>query len=335
VFYPLSLWHETITQHFDHYFEYQAMQAKLDACSNAGISGFDAELEDDDAEEEDTVDEEKLAEAKSRAGSATTVFLALFPDLFPTREKAKEYLSRARSRDDPRVLDPLLKQAEVIHQELEDSGMTGDTKKFYAATATQLRRDVRPFIADIEYPNIPGTNLRCCLWPFVKVVHYWLKARALANGNTVVDSPGVTDTDLSRVDETRRHLQGSNITLVVDDIARIASEDSVMKELDEGYRRGGSGGVCLVGTYTDVSLPPSLYSFLTILQMLGQNDEGIRFTDEEKLTLSNVRARKAELQKMTDSLEKERALAMSEQNHKRACVISDTLSMNEYVPACH
>lgn len=253
IFYPLPVCLEFIIQLVAYYFEYRTMESKRDGLATSSKPALEAELEEDDPEEEDTVDEEKFSEAKSRAGSAISVFLALFPDLFGSREGVKEFLNKAECQDDPRVLDPLLGRAEAIWEELNAHEKDPGTRTFSAATASQLQRDVRPFITDAEFPHIPGTKLRCCPWPFVKIVNYWLKARALRNAS-MTDSPGVSDTDLSRVDETRRHILESDITVIVEDIARVASEDSVLKELDEGYRRRRSGGVILVCTYTDVSI---------------------------------------------------------------------------------
>jgi hypothetical protein len=242
-----------MTDQLANYVDHQVMLAKQNSVTASGLTTELTEIPDDDSdEEEELVDEDKLAEAQSRASAAVDMLMHVMPDLFPTEEATKEVLNQAISRDDPFVRSILERRTRSIYSELALSGLRNNQKVFYAAIESQLQKQVRPFISKNNKNNVPGTSLRCCLYPFVASTEYRMKTRALETGNIVADCPGISDTDHSRVDETRNCIQDSDIVVVVEDIRRVGSEDQVYKELHQAYKRGGSGGAILVITMIDV-----------------------------------------------------------------------------------
>ncbi|PSN61020.1 hypothetical protein BS50DRAFT_652678 [Corynespora cassiicola Philippines] len=316
-FYPRSVWKEKVIKHIGDFWIFLQKRGKRASNTNCTMEEeiVEVELEESDDEEEEA-DDDKMDEINKLANTAVAVFCALFQNHpeFSTRNAAWRFLETINSKDDPIVTQKLLGWTEDIHAEIFQNKAIDMTKTFGAAHAAQLNGDIRPFISNVENPGIKGTKLRCCLWPFVKAVRYSLSSRALEPGNIIVDCPGVTDIDLSRVDETRRIIHSSQVTIVVDNVDRAASNDIVYRQLEEAFRRRRSGSVIMVCTKTDI---------------VSDNDEGIEYTLEEQKDLDRVRNSILEIRKSTKRLRKDLIRAFDEGDNEKARSININIILND------
>ncbi|PVI01676.1 hypothetical protein DM02DRAFT_727736 [Periconia macrospinosa] len=233
----------------------QSGTAMLENEANSGNQATQCmeELGDSDDEgEKKGINYDKLDEAGSRAMTALTILQAVFPELFPTRDDAKTYIQKAKDDESGQLQQLLEGVRDIYHTMVLKDIIKGDTMSDSATQPSRLKNFVRPFISEVHpTPMIPGTKLRCSLWPFVRLVRYYLNARNLQSGSIIVDTPGVTDTDCSRVDETRRYIQSSDVTVIVNEFGRMATDKGNYVELKVALQRKGPGGALLVGTNTD------------------------------------------------------------------------------------
>jgi hypothetical protein len=112
-------------------------------------------------------DAEATKEAVTDLGKpALKILFALFGDKeeFQDEESAAQFLSRLKSKDDPRIIDKLLRWAREIFAELSK---LGSIATITAHTADQLNAQLEPFIQQCDSPQIDNTSLECSVWPFV------------------------------------------------------------------------------------------------------------------------------------------------------------------------
>ncbi|KAF2642846.1 hypothetical protein P280DRAFT_516605 [Massarina eburnea CBS 473.64] len=148
--YPLSKCLEKVAQNFANCFDYLLLESQQK--KNPKTSVLTAAFDDSDGDEEDEeLDRDKINEAKSRYTGALTSFMALFPNLFRTREALRAFLNKAKSRDDEEPLGILLDAAKVIYKELCPKK---DKVIYQSNDASQLQRNISPFISKVKNPAI-------------------------------------------------------------------------------------------------------------------------------------------------------------------------------------
>ncbi|CAI6316529.1 unnamed protein product [Periconia digitata] len=250
-FHPFEEWKGILTRHFNSYMEYRELEARRKPSFIQ--DSLDDEDEDSDEEVGAGVDDDKLTEARARATATMTVLHALFPERFPSPDTARLFLEEAAAetnRDKSEKLAMLLHDLEKIYDSV---GLNQDDTVVYAESqAEDLKALVKPFITEDDHPAfIPATNIKCSLWAMVKRVRYKLRSHVLKTGCVLVDTPGDTDTNLFRVDETARYIQSADKIILVDDFSRIYTEDGNFRRLQLVDSRKGPGHVIVVGTNSD------------------------------------------------------------------------------------
>jgi hypothetical protein len=106
---------------------------------------------------------------------------------FKDDSAAVRFLGRAKSVDDAKILTKLIGWTQDIVSQLTQSG---NLTTLYCHTLCDLNRALEPFMQQRDDPQIDGTDLGCCVWPFVKRVCIYLSNSILAKGIRLVDLPG-------------------------------------------------------------------------------------------------------------------------------------------------
>jgi hypothetical protein len=136
-----------------------------------------------DAEKE-AMEESRLVR---RAESALDVLNALFwanPN-FRDTEAAREHLGEIDSLDDRKAV-ACRKWISDIQPELDNAKIT----KHSPADVNILKNRLEPFITRTSDLTVPGTDLKCHVWPIVSAIEISLKARVLKPGIKIFDIPG-------------------------------------------------------------------------------------------------------------------------------------------------
>jgi hypothetical protein len=137
--------------------------------------------------------EEEAMEASRltrRSESALNVLHALFwaHPQFRDTEVARDYLSEIDSVDDPKAAACREWISDIL-AELNSTNITTLT----AADVNILSNRIEPFITRTSDLMVPGTELKCHVWPIVSAIHIGLKARVLKPGVKIFDIPGMPD----------------------------------------------------------------------------------------------------------------------------------------------
>jgi hypothetical protein len=204
-------------------------------------------------QKDEDVDEEELEELRANSNTALSTLMALFQDrpAFQDKSSAEKFLQGASSADDPKVLGRLLGWMQDILQELVPDNETDSKTFLYSTTVADIKKAIEPFTKTMEFPNIEGTGLRCCLWPLVKRVRINFETTILGQHIVLADCPGVNDKNKLRVESTRRYLEECRITIVVNRIDRAIDHASFNNNINNAWRRGRSPGTIVVCTRSD------------------------------------------------------------------------------------
>lgn len=193
---------------------------------------------------------------------ALQILRALFRDKeeFADEETAIQSLSELKSANDPEVLTKLRQWTHDIFAELKK---LGNTTVVRAYRAEQLNEQLDPFTQDTDYPEIQGTELQCSLWPFVNSVRVFMNHPLLRDNFTWVDCPGVTDSNILRVDCANKILRKCDYVIVVANMDRAVDDSNLQRQALDVSRRKRHGKLILALTRSDVCLFSPIYFDLT------------------------------------------------------------------------
>lgn len=178
--------------------------------------------------------------------------IALFSDKpeFQDEAAAIRFLGRAKSKNDPEVLNKMLGWLKYIHAQLTKLGVV---IQIYTHTSSDLNRALEPFTQHCEDPVIHGTSLRSSVYPIVRRVRKYMFNPILAKGILLVDLPGVSDTDQHRVNIAKSYFRDCNQAIVVHGIERAEDDKHLEEIILDIYKRKRSGSVAVVLSRSDVS----------------------------------------------------------------------------------
>lgn len=164
---------------------------------------------------------------------------------FTTVKNAHEFLQQAQAPDDQSMVNLLC----LWTDELMSSVLNGQDHVFAEASTTQsLLFDMARFCYTVQQ----GDGFRPPYpWPFVSFIKFGLDNRLLMHGISLLDVPGVSDTNVTRVRNAHTHLGRCTHGIVVAEISRAADEDSIRTQLTKGFLERGSGRTMLVFTHAD------------------------------------------------------------------------------------
>lgn len=239
---------------------------------------YHAFAKDDDDYNAEPKDSDQATEDFAIMKTTTDAFRALFSDRreFSTVKKAHEFLQQAQAPDDKSIVNMLC----LWTDELMSSILKRQDHVFAEASTTQsLLFDIAKYCYTVEQRD--GLQ-PACPWPFVSFVKFGLDNRLLMHGISLLDVPGLSDTNKTRVANALKHLGRCTHGIVVAEISRAADEGFIRTHLTKGFLERGSGRTMLVLTHADE---------------LNEGSE-VKMTAKEKARLTELREEESRLDEL-------------------------------------
>ncbi|KAK4550571.1 hypothetical protein LTR36_000150 [Oleoguttula mirabilis] len=191
----------------------------------------------------DDLDDGEKDELQGKSETALDFFCALLCDQadFESVDDAETYFDSRRSDEDAEVIDDLAALIEkfLLQRDLDDS-----VEVFTAQTEGELseifKRVSRPSKARQPSP-----------WPLINRVQIHQKNDLLDAGVVLADTAGVTDTNMSVVDNTLRYLKRAGTVLVFSGHKRIEKDPLIDSHLRQAIQMGKLHNTVLVVTMID------------------------------------------------------------------------------------
>ncbi|KAK7605646.1 hypothetical protein JOL62DRAFT_633531 [Phyllosticta paracitricarpa] len=137
-----------------------------------------------------------------------------------------------------------------LNTAMKSLNLCSDTIEFNASTALELSDLIKPFLA-FNKSNLQSEDPQPSLWPMVKVVRVFCDSRILRQGIVLTDLPGTGDTNRTRMASTNEYIRKVDYTVVVSEIKRSETNESIHDDIVSSYKRTRQGGAALVLTRTD------------------------------------------------------------------------------------
>ncbi|KAI6891891.1 hypothetical protein KC318_g12729 [Hortaea werneckii] len=227
-------------------------------------------------EREEDLNEEERQELSRLSKTAFTTFRSLFCDKeeFETIEAGREYLEAAYEGEGQTALDEFCVWCEELLEEKE-ADEKDHTEYLDADTQQGLLDQLNPLVFSNSQFKEPT------LWPLVKKVRIGIDGPRILQYITLVDLPGLDDTNRVRVDASYEIMATCDAIWVVAKIDRAITETGVDSLL---MRYGKEYKMVMICTGTDDNIDAGLASYL--------EGEGHDIGDHEQLLKQEVRLRK-------------------------------------------
>ncbi|KAI6815040.1 hypothetical protein KC365_g14243 [Hortaea werneckii] len=227
-------------------------------------------------EREEDLNEEERQELSRLSKTAFTTFRSLFcnKEEFETIEAGREYLEAAYRGEAQTALDAFFEWCKELLEEKE-ADEKDRTEYLDADTQHGLLDQLNPLVFSNSQFKEPT------LWPLVKKVRIGINGPRILQHITLVDLPGLDDTNRVRVDASYTILRNCDAIWVVAKIDRAITETGVDSLL---MRWGKEYKMAMICTGTDDNIDAGLASYL--------EGEGQDIGDHEHLLKQEVRLRK-------------------------------------------
>ncbi|KAI7295295.1 hypothetical protein KC340_g15848 [Hortaea werneckii] len=227
-------------------------------------------------EREEDLNEEERQELSRLSKTAFTTFRSLFcnKEEFETIETGREYLEAAYRGEAQTALDAFFEWCKELLEEKE-ADEKDRTEYLDADTQHGLLDQLNPLVFSNSQFKEPT------LWPLVKKVRIGINGPRILQHITLVDLPGLDDTNRVRVDASYTILRNCDAIWVVAKIDRAITETGVDSLL---MRWGKEYKMAMICTGTDDNIDAGLASYL--------EGEGQDIGDHEHLLKQEVRLRK-------------------------------------------
>ncbi|SMR48073.1 unnamed protein product [Zymoseptoria tritici ST99CH_1A5] len=183
----------------------------------------------------------------NKASTCRSMFRAIFNDIanFETDEIATESLHRfiERFTTEEKEIKLLVKHAaKSLKPMLQPDGRYVVT--FVAEDADELWAEIDPYVSERSPDGGPT------IWPLVKKVTITVKGSRVLDGVTLVDMPGISDTNQTRVNTTLQHIRICDHLFIVAGAKRVIISPAVNSLLQK-FAMGFGGRITVVATRTD------------------------------------------------------------------------------------
>ncbi|EME85276.1 uncharacterized protein MYCFIDRAFT_193628 [Pseudocercospora fijiensis CIRAD86] len=192
-------------------------------------------------------DSERTVEDFAVKRTVITAFRALFNsrEEFATYAAADQFLSAATREDDEYIVDTLCDWSDDI----VNSGLGKETfLSQEAATPQNLLWQLAPYMYTVEERD---GDMITSLWPFVSKIKFGLNIPLLKHNITLVDLPGLSDANKTRVANATFHLRQCTHYMVVAEIGRADDDKFIRDSLTKGFMTRGSARTILTLTHAD------------------------------------------------------------------------------------
>lgn len=218
---------------------------------------------------------------KRKMQNALKTFQVLFCDLdeFRNARVTKETLKNAHDDRSINILDMMLESCELKLKDkiLPENGY-GYAEYREASTRVKLREAVDPLISAKTNPDQPA------LWPLVKQVCIGVRGSRVLDGITIIDLPGISDTNELRVNHCKEYVKSCDYIWIVAPISRVIDDGMVYRLLSQ-YGKIFKGRVAVICTHSDDGVERKLVNYL--------KDEGQDMTGHEALCVEAKVQKKA------------------------------------------
>ncbi|KAI6808123.1 hypothetical protein KC332_g13506 [Hortaea werneckii] len=227
-------------------------------------------------ERENDLNEEERQELSRLSKTAFTTFRSLFCDKeeFETIEAGRDYLETMYQGKDQTALNQFFEWCKELLQEKE-ADEKDRTEYLDADTQQGLLDQLNPLVFSSSQFKEPT------LWPLVKKVRIGIEGPRILQYITLVDLPGLDDTNRVRVDASYEIMNKCDAIWIVAKIDRAITETGVDSLL---MRYGKEYKMVMICTGTDDNIDAGLASYL--------EGEGQDIGDHEQLLKQEVRLRK-------------------------------------------
>ncbi|KAK5727635.1 hypothetical protein LTR17_012595 [Elasticomyces elasticus] len=207
-------------------------------------------------EADDSWDPDDQPMYEKRAATAMTTFLMLFDqlDMFRTEDAAKEYLRSNHKASSSGALDIMVEacQAKLKAKTIHDGAYH---EVYQANTIGKLRAFIDPMTGSNSGSDEPA------LWPLVKEVSIGVKSSRVLDQMTIIDMPGMSDVNETRIKKTREFIQTCDFIIFIAGINRII-DDGVCSSIVQRYGRLFGGRILVIATHSDTDADQKLAKHL-------------------------------------------------------------------------
>lgn len=225
-----------------HFFTHEERQTIIRAL----LADFFRASSQDDDPASGSKDSDQAAEDYTAQQTTITAFKALFSThkQFKTKSAAHDFLGQAQAEDDEDILSVLFEWTDELMTAVTKDGVVMEQ----ASTTQTLLWEIAPFMFTVEERDgEPITSL----WPFVSHIKFGLENKLLKHNITLVDLPGLSDANKTRVGNAMNHLRQCTHYMIVAEIGRASDDKFVRDHLSRGCFTRGQGRTMLVLTHAD------------------------------------------------------------------------------------
>jgi len=231
-------------------------------------------------EVEDDWDEDTRMSAKKAHANAMRVLRTLFSDNpnFGSKNATVGYMGAMYTQQDS-LLDELVTSCEL---KLKDTARKNYTVYHEAKTLAKLRNRIDPLM------NSTGTFDEASLWPLLRHVTIGVRDSRVLKKVTLVDLPGISDTNQSRVELTHDFIRSCNYIWIVAPISRAVDDATVFQLLS---RYGKISKLCVICTHSDDGVTASETKLVNYFRQEEQDVEPyVALSDRMKAKKSVITA---------------------------------------------
>ena len=238
-------------------------------------------------EADDDWDEDTRMSAKKAHSNALRVLRTLFCDnpSFGSKSAAVGYMKSMYTQQDS-LLDELAISCEL---KLKDTAKKNYTAYHEAKTLAKLRTKIDPPM------NSTGTFDEASLWPLLRHVTIGVRDSRVLEKVTLINLPGISDTNQSRVELTHDFIRSCNYIWIVAPISRAVDDATVFQLLS---RYGKIDKLCVICTHSDDGI---IGSETKLVNHFKQEDQDVgpyvALSDRMKAKKIEIAALKAEIAK--------------------------------------
>jgi GTPase SAR1 family protein len=235
-------------------------------------------------------EEEERTSAKRAHANALKVLRTLFDDSpsFESKKASVEYMKTMYPQQDS-LLDEL---ARICEQKLKHTVQRNYKTNYEAKTLAKLRSKIDPLM------NSTGTFREPSLWPLLRHVTIGVRGSRVLEKVTLVDLPGISDTNRSRVELTHDFIRSCNFIWIVVSISRAVDDENVFQLLSRYGQISSNGMLCVICTHSDDGI---IAQETKLVNEIDQEDQDV----EPFVTLSDLmKAKKSEIKALKGPIEK-------------------------------
>jgi GTPase SAR1 family protein len=263
-------------------------------------------------EAQDDWDEDTRMSAKKAHANAMKVLRTLFNDNpnFTSKNATVGYMSAMHTQQEL-LLDELAANCEL---KLKHTAAKDYTDYHEAKTLAKLRSRIDPLMSSTGIFDEPS------LWPLLRHVSIGVRASRVLENVTLIDLPGISDTNQSRVELTHDFIGSCDYIWIVAPISR-AVDDATVFQLLSRYGKHFKGILCVICTHSDDGIIASETKLVNYFRQEDQDvTQYVALSDRMKAKKPEITALKAQIaqvkkkkkkatkQQMLDVREEEEAL---------------------------